>query len=219
MGPADEHHPPDDGAPPARAEPGLAGRARYPLCFLVVRLRRPLVDQAAGSFFNWYDIHPASFAGFHYYGEVLADPMASAALVHTAIYVGVAVPVEVVLGVAGAWLVYRARRGRAALTTLFMLPLVVPWAATATLFSVLLRSTSGDPARPGCDGTGRDSRTWCHLVDDRAAAARVPRLAAPLLPRHHTRASPVAFSSPLTTPTPNRLGAGPTRPATCRPHA
>lgn len=108
MGPADEHHPPDNGAPPARAEPGLAGRARYPLCFLVVRLRRPLVDQAAGSFFNWYDIHPASFAGFHYYGEVLADPMASAALVHTAIYVGVAVPVEVVLGVAGAWLVYRA---------------------------------------------------------------------------------------------------------------
>ena len=120
----------------------LAGLA-IPFVFLLFASVGPLVDQAFGSFFNWYDIHPASFAGFHNYGEVVADPMASAALVHTAIYVGVAVPVEVVLGLAGAWLVYRARRGRAALTTLFVLPLVVPWAATATLFSVLLRSTSG----------------------------------------------------------------------------
>jgi ABC-type sugar transport system permease subunit len=69
-----------------------------PFAFLLFASVGPVVDQAFGSFFNWYDIHPKSFAGFHYYREVLADPMASAALVHTAIYVGITVPVEVVLG-------------------------------------------------------------------------------------------------------------------------
>jgi multiple sugar transport system permease protein len=114
-----------------------------PFAFLLFASVGPVVDQAFGSFFNWYDIHPKSFAGFHYYREVLADPMASAALVHTAIYVGITVPVEVVLGVGGAWLVYRARRGRAGLAALFVLPLVIPWSSTATLFSGVLSATSG----------------------------------------------------------------------------
>ncbi len=56
----------------------------------------PLIDQAGGSFYNWNDVHPASFAGFHYYGQVLADPAATGALVHTAIYVAITVPIEVV---------------------------------------------------------------------------------------------------------------------------
>ena len=97
-----------------------------PFGFLLFASVGPLVDQAFGSFFNWYDIHPKSFAGLHYYGQVLADPVASAALVHTAIYVGITVPVEVVLGLGGAWLVYRAKRGRALLTALFVLPLGDP---------------------------------------------------------------------------------------------
>jgi ABC-type glycerol-3-phosphate transport system permease component len=114
-----------------------------PFTFLLFASVGPLADQAFGSFFNWYDIHPNSFAGLHYYGKVLADPTASAALAHTAIYVGITVPVEVVLGLAGAWLVYRARRGRALLTALFVLPLVVPWSSTATLFTGVLNATSG----------------------------------------------------------------------------
>src|SRR5271156_4591481 len=97
-----------------------------PFLFLLFASVGPLIDQAVGSFFNWYDVRPVSFAGFHYYGQVLADPTASAAIAHTAIYVAITVPVEVVLGLAGAWLVYRARRGRGALTALFVLPLVIP---------------------------------------------------------------------------------------------
>ena len=115
----------------------------FPFIFLLFASVGPLVDQAFGSFFNWYDIHPASFAGFHYYGEVLSDPMASAAIVHTAVYVAITVPIEVLLGVGGAWLVYRARRGQAALTALFVLPLVIPWSSTATLFSGLLSADNG----------------------------------------------------------------------------
>ena len=105
-----------------------------PFLFLLFASVGPLIDQAVGSFFNWYDVHPVSFAGFHYYGQVLADPAATGALVHTAVYVAITVPIEVVLGLGGAWLVYRARRGRGALTTLFLLPLVIPWSSTATLF-------------------------------------------------------------------------------------
>jgi hypothetical protein len=52
-----------------------------PFLFLLFASVGPLVDQAVGSFFNWYDVHPVSFAGFHYYGEVLADPTATAAIV------------------------------------------------------------------------------------------------------------------------------------------
>jgi ABC-type glycerol-3-phosphate transport system permease component len=121
---------------------GLAALA-IPFLFLLFASVAPLVDQAVGSLFNWSDIHPVSFAGLHYYGDLLADPIATAAIVHTAIYVGITVPVEVVLGVGGAWLVYRARRGRAALTALFVLPLVIPWSSTATLFSGVLNATSG----------------------------------------------------------------------------
>ena len=114
-----------------------------PFLFLLFASVGPLVDQAVGSFFNWYDVHPASFAGFHYYAVVLSDPMASAAFAHTAIYVAITVPVEVLLGVGGAWLVYRARRGRSVLTTLYVLPLVIPWSSTATLFSGILGASSG----------------------------------------------------------------------------
>jgi multiple sugar transport system permease protein len=131
----------------ARRRPALGAAwllaLAIPFLFLLFASVGPLVDQAVGSFFNWYDIHPASFAGLHYYGEVLADPIASAAAMHTAIYVAITVPVEVVLGLAGAWLVYRARRGQAALTTLYVLPLVVPWSSTAMLFSRVLGATSG----------------------------------------------------------------------------
>ncbi|HTT89591.1 MAG TPA: ABC transporter permease subunit [Acidimicrobiales bacterium] len=132
---------------PARRRPAL--RAAWlavlaiPFLFLLFASVGPIVDQAVGSFFNWSDIHPVSFAGFHYYGDVLADSLARAALVHTAVYVGVTVPVEVVLGAGGAWLVYRVRRGRTALTALFVLPLIIPWSSTATFFSGFLGATSG----------------------------------------------------------------------------
>lgn len=114
-----------------------------PFLFLLLASVGPLVDQAVGSLFNWYDIHPASFAGLRYYGEVLSDPDATAAIVHTVVYVGITVPIEVVLGVVGAWLVFRARRGRAALTVFFVLPLAIPWASTATMLTGILGATSG----------------------------------------------------------------------------
>lgn len=127
------------GRRPARDRPAIRALSfvvlAIPFVYLLVASVGPLIDQAVGSFFNWYAVHPQSFAGFRYYGQVLADPAARAALVHTAIYVVITVPVELVLGVGGAWLILRAGRGRAVLTTLYVLPLVIPWPTAAQLFS------------------------------------------------------------------------------------
>ena len=141
-----QRHQPAGGTAPAVGR--SAGAAwllalAIPFAFLLFASVGPVLDQAVGSFFNWYDVHPVSFAGFRYYSEMLGDFAAREAIEHTAIYVAITVPIEVVLGLGGAWLVYRARRGRSALTTLFVLPLVIPWSSAAQLFSSTLSATSG----------------------------------------------------------------------------
>jgi ABC-type glycerol-3-phosphate transport system permease component len=114
-----------------------------PFVFIFFASVGPLVDQAVGSFLNWYGVRPESFAGLHYYAEVFADTTTSAVIARTAIYVAITVPAEVLAGLGGAWLVYRARRGRAFVTAFYVLPLVIPWSSTATLISNILRSTGG----------------------------------------------------------------------------
>lgn len=106
-----------------------------PFVYLALASVGPLIDQAVGSLFSWYHVHPQHFAGLTYYRQVLADSAARAAIVHTAIYVAITVPIELVVGIAGAWLVFRARRGKGLMTALFALPLVVPWSAAAALFA------------------------------------------------------------------------------------
>ena len=44
-----------------------------PFAFLLFASVGPVLDQAVGSFFNWYDELPVSFAGFRYYSEMLGD--------------------------------------------------------------------------------------------------------------------------------------------------
>ncbi len=106
-----------------------------PFAYLALASVGPLVDQAVGSLFSWYHVHPQRFAGLTYYRQVLADSAAQTAIVHTAMYVGITVPFELVFGVGGAWLVFRSRRGKGVMTALFALPLVIPWAAGAALFA------------------------------------------------------------------------------------
>ncbi|HTW98216.1 MAG TPA: ABC transporter permease subunit, partial [Acidimicrobiales bacterium] len=51
------------------------------------------------------------------------------------VYVGLAVPLEVGLGIAGAWATLRRKGGQAVLAALFVLPLALPWTTAATLFT------------------------------------------------------------------------------------
>lgn len=101
--------------------------------FLVAFALEPLVQQAVGGFFDWHDVRPSAWAGLHEYSAVLADPTARSALVHTVVYVALTVPLEVYIGLAGAWLVSHLRRGKRLLTAVYVVPLAVPWASVATL--------------------------------------------------------------------------------------
>ena len=108
--------------------------AASPFVFLAAFALEPLVQQGVGSFFNWYDLKPDTFAGLRDYRDVFADSIARGALLHTVVYVAITVPLEVGLGLFGAWMVLRVRRGRAVLMALFVVPLVIPWTQAANLF-------------------------------------------------------------------------------------
>ncbi len=108
--------------------------AGAPFVFLAAFALEPLVQQGVGSFFNWYDLKPNTFAGLRDYRDVFADSIARGALLHTLVYVAITVPLEVGLGFFGAWMVLRVRRGRAVLMALYVLPLVIPWEPAANLF-------------------------------------------------------------------------------------
>lgn len=107
--------------------------AASPFLFLAAFALEPLVQQGIGSFFDWYDLKPDSWAGLHQYHLVLDDPVARSALLHTVVYVSLTVPSEVGLGLMGAWLVTRVRQGRSLFTAVYVLPLVIPWTSASTM--------------------------------------------------------------------------------------
>src|SRR6185312_362839 len=99
--------------------------AVLPFLFLAAFALYPLLQQGYGSFYSWYQLHPATFTGLHNYTTLFADPVAAAA-VRTAGYLLIVVGGQTGLGLAAAWLTVRAQRGRAVLTAVFLLPLAVP---------------------------------------------------------------------------------------------
>jgi ABC-type Fe3+ transport system permease subunit len=52
--------------------------------------------------------------------------MAVSAIGNTAVYVGLVVPLEPSLGMAGAWATLRRKRDKAVLAAVFVLPLAIP---------------------------------------------------------------------------------------------
>jgi multiple sugar transport system permease protein len=104
-----------------------------PFLFLAAFALEPLLQQGVGSFFNWYDLKPNTWAGLRQYRLVFADPVARSALLHTVVYVALTVPVEIGLGLFCAWLVTRVRWGRPLFTAVFVLPLVIPWTSASTM--------------------------------------------------------------------------------------
>ena len=106
----------------------------FPFVFLVAFALYPLVQQAIGSFFHWYDFRLSTFAGLSDYIQALHDPVVPSAALHSLVYVGCTVPVELAIGLAAAWATLRLRRFQAVFAAIVVLPLVVPWPAAAELF-------------------------------------------------------------------------------------
>jgi multiple sugar transport system permease protein len=68
---------------------------------------------------------PASFVGFENYADVITSSSTHKRAITTAIFVGGAVFLQTVLGFAIAFLISRRIKGRGALTTLFLIPMML----------------------------------------------------------------------------------------------
>ena len=146
--------------------------AGFPFAFLVAFALYPLVQQGIGSVESWHRLKPSAFVGFQNYAELFAAPIAGTAAFHTVEYLVLVVPLEVALGLSGAWMTLQVRRGRGLLVTLFAVPLVVPWPAATTLFTALF--AAHDPTFWSLNPVGAfasivligiwKGTPWCYLL-------------------------------------------------------
>ncbi len=83
------------------------------------------------------------FVGLANYREAVADPRFRAALSHTAVFVAVSVPFELVGGLVLALLMHQATRGRALLRVLVLLPWAIPTAASGLVWRFIFDSRAG----------------------------------------------------------------------------
>ncbi len=108
--------------------------AGFPFVFLAAFVAYPLWQEIGGSFSGWYQLKPHGFEGARNYVSLFNDVVARVAALHSAFYLILTVPAEVVLGLAAAWMTLRVKRVQGLLTAVFLLPLVVPWTVAGTLF-------------------------------------------------------------------------------------
>ncbi len=108
--------------------------AGFPFVFLAAFVAYPLWQEIGGSFSGWYQLKPHGFDGARNYVSLFHDVVARVAALHSAVYLLLTVPAEVVLGLAAAWMTLRVRRGQGLLAVVFLLPLVVPWTVAGALF-------------------------------------------------------------------------------------
>ena len=106
----------------------------FPFVFLAAFVAYPLWQEIGGSFSGWYQLKPHGFEGARNYVSLFNDVVARVAALHSAFYLILTVPAEVVLGLAAAWMTLRVKRVQGLLTAVFLLPLVVPWTVAGTLF-------------------------------------------------------------------------------------
>ena len=106
----------------------------FPFVFLAAFVAYPMWQEIGGSFSGWYQLKPHGFEGARNYVSLFNDVVARVAALHSAFYLILTVPAEVVLGLAAAWMTLRVKRVQGLLTAVFLLPLVVPWTVAGTLF-------------------------------------------------------------------------------------
>ncbi len=106
--------------------PSLAGC----LLFVVV----PFVDALSRSFRQGLD---GGFAGFAHYAEIFTNPAFQQAAFNTARFIGLCVPILLVLSLGLALLLTKPVFGRSTLRASFLLPMALPVASVALLWQVL----------------------------------------------------------------------------------
>jgi len=115
--------------------PSLFGVA----CFLVL----PVLIVVWLSFQSWDLIHPLRFAGLANYVSVLSDPVFGNALLVTAVFVVIVIPVQTALGLFGASLLTRGLPGSAVLRTIYALPWICAPLALGVVWKWIFAPTGG----------------------------------------------------------------------------
>ncbi|MEV7012900.1 sugar ABC transporter permease [Streptosporangium sp. NPDC051022] len=122
-------------------EPGTAWIFMTPaLVLLAGMLLYPIVYTLWVSFsdFDLATFQPAGWVGWHNYQVVLADPGFLQSLKVTAVYLVIALPLQMVLGFGLAFLLNVEWRGRGLLRALFLIPMVVAPVVAGGVWRMLL---------------------------------------------------------------------------------
>jgi multiple sugar transport system permease protein len=141
--------------PGARRRPNLARRRRRAslaqarartgfllttpaLVMVIVIFVLPLILVAWISLHNWPLLGNATFTGLGNYRQIVHDKIFGNALLFTAKYTVIVTPVQLVIGYLLAVMVRRKIRGVGFFRTVYFMPVVVGFAATAYVFLVML---------------------------------------------------------------------------------
>lgn len=112
-----------------------------PIAVMLVILVGPIAFNAVVSFFDWDLLGtPPEFSGVEQYQAVLSDPRYLASLGRTVLFVVITVGLEMVIGFAVAYLLYRHFSNLTVLQILFLLPMMISDVVAALAWRLLLSS-------------------------------------------------------------------------------
>ncbi len=86
---------------------------------------------------------PSNFVGFGNYSDVIKDPATHSAVLHTIVYVVIALALEIILGIGAAVALHRPFRGRGLVLAVLILPWALPSVVSGVLWRRILASDNG----------------------------------------------------------------------------
>ncbi len=134
-----------DRSPGARPRAVFVGASLTPvMAIFIVFSILPIVAVVAFSFFRYSFSHPDHiFRGLTYYQQLTTDPLFWNGLKRTALFVVLAVPLNIVVGLSAALGLQRVTRFKGTLRAFFFLPTVISTVAVSLLGLALYDPTTG----------------------------------------------------------------------------
>jgi len=115
------------------------------LVLFVTFIVLPMLYSFRISLYDWDIVRPerSTFLGLENYRSILANPVFQRAVLNTAFYALVTVPVQMVLGMIVALLLNQKLPGQAFFRTLYYLPVITSWVIVTLLFEYLFNGQAG----------------------------------------------------------------------------
>jgi multiple sugar transport system permease protein len=114
--------------------------------FVLLFTLYPIVESFRLSFYRLILTLPwlgQKFVGWENYGDLLTDPVAIGSLVTTLIFVGITVPLEILLGLGVALILNESFRGRGLLRAVVLVPWAIPTVVSAQMWRFIFNDRYG----------------------------------------------------------------------------